>query len=89
MKQTGRVPGLSAYGKQSWELPTQDDRGDMAMDNYQAIVDFFKNADKPVKAGDVAAATGIDKKEVDKVLAKLKEEGKIVSPKRCFWEAQR
>ena len=64
-------------------------QGDMAMDNYQAIVDFFNKADKPVKAGDIADATGIDKKEVDKVLAKLKKEGKIVSPKRCFWEAQR
>jgi DNA-binding IscR family transcriptional regulator len=59
------------------------------MDNYGIIVDFFTNADKPVKAGEVADATGIDKKEVDKVLAKLKKEGKIVSPKRCFWEIQR
>lgn len=59
------------------------------MDNYQAIVDFFTKAEKPVKAGEVADVTGIDKKEVDKVLAKLKKEGKIVSPKRCFWEAQR
>jgi DNA-binding IscR family transcriptional regulator len=61
----------------------------MAMDNYQAIVDFFTKAEKPVKAGEVADVTGIDKKEVDKVLAKLKKEGKIVSPKRCFWEAQK
>ncbi|NLB72791.1 MAG: MarR family transcriptional regulator [Firmicutes bacterium] len=59
------------------------------MDNYQAIVDFFTKAEKPVKAGEVADVTGIDKKEVDKVLAKLKKEGKIVSPKRCFWEAQK
>jgi DNA replicative helicase MCM subunit Mcm2 (Cdc46/Mcm family) len=81
--------GLSTQRKQSWELPTQDERGDMAMDNYQAIVDFFTKAEKPVKAGEVADVTGIDKKEVDKVLAKLKKEGKIVSPKRCFWEAQK
>lgn len=59
------------------------------MDNYQAIVDFFTKAEKPVKAGEVADVTGIDKKEVDEVLAKLKKEGKIVSPKRCFWEAQK
>ena len=59
------------------------------MDNYGIIVDFFTNADKPVKAGEVADATGIDKKEVDKVLAKLKKEGKIVSPKRCFWEVRK
>lgn len=89
VKQTQRVSGLNAQEKQSWELPTQDERGDMAMDNYQAIVDFFERADKPVKAGEVADATGIDKKEVDKVLAKLKKEGKIVSPKRCFWEVRK
>jgi hypothetical protein len=39
--------------------------------------------------GEVADATGIDKKEVDKVLAKLKKEGKIVSPKRCFQKIQK
>jgi DNA-binding IscR family transcriptional regulator len=69
--------------------PEQDEKGDIAMDNYEVIVDFFMKSDKPVKAGEVADATGIDKKEVDKVLAKLKKEGKIVSPKRCFWEIQK
>ena len=69
--------------------PEQDEKGDIAMDNYEVIVDFFMESDKPVKAGEVADTTGIDKKEVDKVLAKLKKEGKIVSPKRCFWEIQK
>lgn len=59
------------------------------MDNYQAIVDFFSKADKPVSAGDIAKATGIDKKEVDKVMNKLKKEEKIVSPKRCYWELKK
>ena len=56
------------------------------MDNYEVILDFFSKSDKPVKAGEVATATGIDKKEVDKVMKKLKAEEKIVSPKHCFWE---
>lgn len=38
-----------------------------------------------MKSGEVAAATGIDKKEVDKVIKKLVAEGKVVSPKRCFY----
>ncbi|HAV21797.1 MAG TPA: MarR family transcriptional regulator [Bacillota bacterium] len=59
------------------------------MDNYEVVLEYFKNADKPVKAGDVVEATGLDKKEVDKIMAKLKKEGKIVSPKRCFWEAKK
>lgn len=56
------------------------------MDNYEVILDFFAKSEKPVKAGEVAAATGIDKKEVDKVMARLKKEGKIASPKACYWE---
>ncbi|MDW7674657.1 MAG: FaeA/PapI family transcriptional regulator [Bacillota bacterium] len=59
------------------------------MDNYEVILDFFNKADKPVKAGEIATATGIDKKEVDKVMAKLKKEQKIVSPKVCYWEVNK
>ena len=33
------------------------------MDNYEVILEFFNQADKPVKAGEVAQATGIEKKE--------------------------
>ncbi len=56
------------------------------MDNYEVVLGFFNKADKPVKAGEVATATCIDKKEVDKVMKKLKKEEKIVSPKACYWE---
>jgi len=59
------------------------------MDNYEVILDFFNKADKPVSAGQIATATGIDKKEVDKVMAKLKKEIKVVSPKACYWEIKK
>lgn len=59
------------------------------MDNYEVIVEFFRNADKPVSAGQIATATGIDRKEVDKVMTKLKKEEKIVSPKVCYWEIKK
>ncbi len=38
------------------------------------------------KAGEVAVETGIDKAEVDKTIKKLVKEGKVVSPKRCYYE---
>lgn len=41
-----------------------------------------------MKAGEVAEQTGIDKKEVDKVIKKLVTEGKVISPKRCFYQAK-
>jgi len=59
------------------------------VDNYDVILDFFSKAEKPVGAGQIATATGIDRKEVDKVMTKLKKEEKIVSPKVCFWELKR
>lgn len=59
------------------------------MDNYEVILEFFNSAEKPVSAGQIATATGIDRKEVDKVMAKLKKEVKIVSPKVCYWEIKK
>ena len=59
------------------------------MDNYEVVLDFFNKAEKPLKAGEVATAAGIEKKEVDKVMTKLKKEEKIVSPKACFWEIKK
>ena len=42
---------------------------------------------RPMKAGEVAAATGIAKAEVDKIIKKLVKEGKVESPKRCYYAA--
>lgn len=49
------------------------------------ILEAFKKAGKPLRPGDVAKLTGIDSKEVSEILKKLKEEGKIISPKRCYY----
>ena len=54
-------------------------------DNEKQILDAFKNAGAPLKAGQVADVTGLDEKVVGKLIKKLKDEGKLVSPKRCFY----
>ena len=59
------------------------------MENYDAVLEFFKNATEPVSAGQVADGTGIDRKQVDKIMNKMKKEGTIVSPKRCYWEIKK
>ncbi len=46
----------------------------------------MREAGKPVSAGEVAKATGIDRKEIDKAFAALKKEAAIVSPVRCKWQ---
>lgn len=58
------------------------------MENTQKVIDAMKSAGKALKAGEIAEIAGLDKKEVDKAMKVLKEEEKIVSPKRCFWEAK-
>jgi DNA-binding IscR family transcriptional regulator len=54
-------------------------------DNVQIVFNAIKKAGKPVKAGDVAESTSIDKKEVAKIIKELKKQGKITSPKNCFY----
>lgn len=55
------------------------------METKEQVIKAMKEAGKPVSAGEVATATGIDRKEIDKAFAELKKEGAIVSPVRCKW----
>lgn len=50
------------------------------------VLHAMKEAGKPVRPGDIAKALGADSKEVSKVIAELKVEEKIYSPKRCYYE---
>ena len=52
----------------------------------EKVLETLKAAGKPLKAGEIAEASGLGKAEVDKAMKVLKAEEKIVSPKRCFWE---
>jgi len=55
------------------------------MDINEAVLKTLGESKEPLKAGEIAEAAGIDKKEVDKALKALKKEGKIDSPKRCYY----
>ena len=54
-------------------------------DVKDTVLEAMKKAGKPVRPGDVAKATGLDSKEVSKAIAALKKEGKVESPKRCYY----
>ena len=56
------------------------------MSTEKQILDAMKKSGKPMSAGQVAEAANVDRKEVDKAMKLLKDSGKIVSPKRCYWE---
>ncbi len=57
------------------------------MDTKESIFSTLKNSDTPLKAGEIAEQTGIEKKEVDKVIKILVKESKVSSPKRCYYQA--
>lgn len=44
-------------------------------------------SDGALKAGEVAEKLGADKKEVEKAIKSLVKEGKVNSPKRCYYGA--
>jgi len=42
-------------------------------------------AGKPVRPGEIAKVLEIESKEVSKAIKSLKESGRVVSPKRCYY----
>jgi len=55
------------------------------MDIVEKVLEVMRSAGEPLNAGKIAELGKLDRKEVDKAMAKLKKEEKIVSPKRCYW----
>ncbi|MFX1393134.1 MAG: transcriptional regulator [Promethearchaeota archaeon] len=55
------------------------------MTDREIVLDVFKNSDKPLRPGDIAKLTGIESKEVSKIIKELREQGKVHSPKRCYY----
>ncbi len=58
------------------------------MDAKESVYNAMKKAGKELRAGEIAEIAGIEKKEVDKAIKLLDKEGRVFSPKRCFWKAK-
>ena len=56
------------------------------MENVDLVLKTMKSAGKALSAGQIAEISGIERKEVDKAMKTLKTEGKITSPKVCYWQ---
>jgi Mn-dependent DtxR family transcriptional regulator len=50
------------------------------------VLTAMKKAGKPVRPGDVAKMIGEDSKAVSKAISELKKQGKVISPKRCYYQ---
>ncbi len=55
------------------------------METKEKVLATMKAASEALNAGKIAELSGLDRKEVDKAMKALKEEGAIVSPVRCKW----
>ncbi|HSV87316.1 MAG TPA: hypothetical protein VLH61_01610 [Bacteroidales bacterium] len=59
------------------------------METQEKIMNALKKAGQPMRPGEIAEAAGLDKKDVEKEIKKLKTSGKIYSPKMCFYDIQK
>ena len=51
----------------------------------ESIPEAMKEMGKPIRPGDVAKKLSVESKQVSKAIQTLKKEGKVHSPKRCYW----
>ena len=51
----------------------------------ESVLEAMKEMGKPIRPGEVAKKMGVESKDVSKAIQKLKKEGKVHSPKRCYW----
>lgn len=58
------------------------------METKELVLATLQKAGKPLKNSEIATISGIDQKEVEKAIKKLKIEDKVDSPIRCFWAAK-
>ncbi len=55
------------------------------MDIQDQVLQALKASSLPLKAGEIATKTGLDKAAVDKAIKVLKKEQRITSPKVCYY----
>ena len=53
------------------------------------VLEIVQKSERPLKAGEIAAGFNLEKKAVDRAIKELMAEGKIHSPKRCFYSPNR
>ena len=59
------------------------------MEAKEKIIKAFEIAGKPMRPGEVAEMAGLEKKDAEKAIKKMKDDGVLFSPKRCFYDLQK
>jgi DNA-binding MarR family transcriptional regulator len=55
----------------------------------EIIIKTLVAAKKPLRQGEIAELTGLDKNDIEKFIKQLKAEDKIFSPMRCFYDVKK
>lgn len=58
------------------------------MEPKTKVLEVMKKNGNPLRAGEIAEISGLDKKIVEKAMKELSNEACIFSPKRCFWQVK-
>ena len=53
----------------------------------EKVLEALTSATEPLDAKALVELTGLERTDVDKAVKALKKDGKIESPKRCFYSA--
>ena len=59
------------------------------METAEKVLSVTKKEGKALSAGQISEISGIERKEVDKAMKKLKTDELIVSPRNCYWEPKK
>ena len=59
------------------------------METAEKVLSVMKKEGKALSAGQISEISGIERKEVDKAMKKLKTDELIVSPRNCYWEPKK
>lgn len=59
------------------------------MSVQEKIIKAFEAAGKPLRPGEVAEMAGLEKKDVEKQIKKMKDAGTLYSPVRCFYDIKK
>ncbi len=55
------------------------------MGDEEIILNVMKEAGNALRPGEIAELTGLDKDAVSNAIKSLKKDGKVASPKRCYY----
>jgi len=58
------------------------------MEIKEIVFEALKKSGAPLKSGELAEITGQDKSKVDKAIKALIGDDKVISPKRCYYQAK-